>query len=348
MMNPNKRIFYYDALRALAIIGIVFCHTAVYFMPFSLNNVNLYGVAFLDCLRDFSIPIFVMLSGTLLLNRHESFKLFFKKRLSRLLIPFVFWVLIYFIYSDSYTSSNFFNIFLGTTGTLGVTFWFVWMIIVMYFGIFIINKIVSHTDKPIIPILTAISLIYFAVIHIGLVDPFSSRLLYFSSFITYIIIGYFIAHNDFVGERIGVKYMVSLSFVASLMLYFYYVFGFVVPNSFDAGRFVYIDYFSPLLLIISANIFVFFKYLSKTSLMEKIESGLTGKGLKVISRYSFGIYLVHYLIIDIIKTNVLAYHTNLNPFLGTITVAVVALILSMLIVCNFNIIPFLKKFSGAN
>ena len=78
-MNKSKRIFYYDALCAMAIIGIVFCHVSVNFISFSPNNTNLYVVAFFDCFRDFSIPIFVMLSGILLLNRNESFKLFFKK-----------------------------------------------------------------------------------------------------------------------------------------------------------------------------------------------------------------------------------------------------------------------------
>ena len=81
--TPSKRIFYYDVLRALAIIGIVFCHVSV--CP------NLYISVFFDCFRDFSIPIFVMLSGALLLGKKDTLIKFFKKRLSRLFIPFLFW-----------------------------------------------------------------------------------------------------------------------------------------------------------------------------------------------------------------------------------------------------------------
>ena len=52
MSSPN-RVFYYDALRAMAIIGIVFCHVSVYFLSFGYDNPGFYSIAFFDCLRDF-------------------------------------------------------------------------------------------------------------------------------------------------------------------------------------------------------------------------------------------------------------------------------------------------------
>ena len=38
---PSKRIFYYDVLRALAIIGIVFCHVSVSYVSRDINSPNL-------------------------------------------------------------------------------------------------------------------------------------------------------------------------------------------------------------------------------------------------------------------------------------------------------------------
>ena len=67
-IGKSKRIFYYDVLRALAIIGIVLCHVSVSYVSRDINSPNLYISVFFDCFRDFSIPIFVMLSGALLIN----------------------------------------------------------------------------------------------------------------------------------------------------------------------------------------------------------------------------------------------------------------------------------------
>ena len=244
----KNRVFYFDALRAMAIIGIVFCHISVPFVSQNLNNPNLYAVAFFDCFRDFSIPIFVMLSGILLLNRTESFKIFFKKRLSRLLIPFVFWAIIYILYSSDFSLSNICNIIFGQSGTLGVIFWFIWMIILMYIGIFILNKTVSFLDESskdkFFYLLTMLSLIYFAIIQFGLFSPFISKIVYFASFITFIIIGYFIANYNFIGEKINGDKIVFLTLIASVLSYCYYVFCVVVPRSFYAHSFMISSYFN--------------------------------------------------------------------------------------------------------
>ena len=348
----KNRVFYFDALRAMAIIGIVFCHVSVPFVSQNLNNSNLYAVAFFDCFRDFSIPIFVMLSGILLLNRTESFKIFFKKRLSRLLIPFVFWAIIYILYSSDFTLSNICNIFFGQSGTLGVTFWFIWMIILMYIGIFIINKAVSFLNESskdkFFYLLTMFSLIYFTIIHFDLFSPFVSKIVYFASFITYIIIGYFIANYSFIGEKINGHKVVFLTLIASVLSYCYYVFGVVVPGSFNAHAFVISSYFNFLLLFISINVFVLFKYLSKSRIMDKIENSHVGNAVILISKYSFGIYLVHYLIIDILRYNFLIHMTSPNPLIWIPLIVIVTLIICLLILWVLSQIPYLNKFSGVN
>ena len=346
-MNSTKRVFYYDALRAMAIIGIVFCHVSVYFLSFGFNSPGFSSVAFLDCLRDFSIPIFVMLSGALLIGRDESFKVFFKKRLSRLLIPFLFWAAVYIIYSCSYTLENIISIFFGHTGSLGVIFWFVWMMIMMYIGIFVINKIISFTGKSAIYVLTVLSLIYFISIRFGF-DPYSPMIVYFASFITYIIIGYFISSNDFIGSRVDGRILTIFTLAVSVLLYCYYILCFVVPKSQANGIFVSLGYFTPLLFILSVNVFIFFKYLDRTRVMDRIESGRIGDVISVISRYSFGIYLVHYLIIDFLKLNVLSYIPHFNTFFEIILIVIFTLIISLALLYIFDRIPFLNRFSGTH
>ena len=354
----KKRIFYYDVLRAIAIMGIVFCHASIAFVLAGIHNPSFYVAAFFDCFRDFSIPIFVMLSGALLINRRDSLVEFFKKRLSRLFIPFLFWVIIYIIYSAAYIKHSFdihdaVDIFFGTSGTLGVAFWFIWMIIIVYCLIFIINMCIEFGNKKrgnfenkFIYLLTALSAGYIACSHFGLLNPYGSKLLYFMSFITYVIIGYFIAHYDFVGSRVGTTKIIIISSVASIALYGYYIFGFVVPNSISSNHFVYKGYFNLLILALSISIFALFKYLSKTGYLGDIEDKHLGKALITLSKYSFGLYLCHYLILHILKINLIGFYHNQNPIIWIPILVITTTLISLAILAILNRIPYLNRFTG--
>src|SRR6185369_6512634 len=60
-----------------------------------------------------SVPIFVMLSGALLLGKTESYLSFFKKRSAKVLIPWIIWTIIYMLFfyflKDEYVVSHYFN-----------------------------------------------------------------------------------------------------------------------------------------------------------------------------------------------------------------------------------------------
>lgn len=357
-MGKTKRIFYYDVLRAIAIIGIVFCHAAGYFVLTGMGKPNFFIAAFFDCFRDFSIPIFVMLSGALLLKRKDSLIDFFKKRLSRLLIPFIFWVFISFIYSSIYIKhafdiSHFIDILFAAPGTVGVAYWFIWMIIVVYVGIFIINRTIEfgnlkieNFDKKFITALTALSVIFILCSQLGVFSSFNSKLFYFVSFLSYIVIGFFIANNDYVGSKISIDKMIIITFLVSLGLYSYYIFGFVVPKSISANHFVYKGYFNLLILTLSVNIFVLFKYLSKTKFFINMEEKNFGKALITISKYSFGIYLCHYIVLNRLKVCLLKYFYNQNPLVWIPILVILTVSISLLILIILNRIPYLNKFSG--
>ena len=356
--NKPKRIFYYDVLRALAIIGIVFCHAAITYVSRDINSPNLYISVFLDCFRDFSIPIFVMLSGALLIGKKDTLVKFFKKRLSRLFIPFLFWALIYIIFASIYITHGFnldyaIKILSGTAGTLGVHFWFVWMIIIAYVGIFIINKLlqiesIKNWNKQFITILALLSVIYIGMSHYQLFNPYSPRLTYFISFLTYIVIGYFLAKCDFLEKRIDKKYLIMATALLFVGSYFWYIFCFVVPRSHMAHQFVRLGYFNLTILFMSANAFLLFKYLSKTNSFMEMENNSLGKAFTFISNYSYGIYLVHYLVLYCIKINLIRY-INFTQGSSLIWIPVLAILttgISLIILEILDKIPYLDKVTG--
>lgn len=353
----NRRIFYYDVLRAMAIIGIVFCHASVPFVLAGVNNPYFSISAFFDCFRDFSIPVFVMLSGALLIGKKDSFRDFFKKRLSRIFIPFIFWVIIYVIYSSVYIThgfslSNAIDIFFGTSGTLGVAFWFIWMIIIAYFGIFIINRINMTYDlgSGFINALTLMAVGYIVICNFNLFNPYPNKIVYFISFMSYIVIGYFIANTDYLENRIGANKLIIITFVLSIASYLCYVFNFVVPTSVSHGQFINLSYFNIPILFMSVNIFLLLKYLSKGNYLTRIEDTSIGNAVTAISKYSFGIYLAHYVILHSLRMNIIRFvdFTHQSSFIWIPAFVVLTVIISLIILKILNKIPYLKKFSGAN
>lgn len=361
-MNTSKRVFYYDCLRALAIIGIVFCHVSAAFVFKGVNSSTFYISAFFDCFRDFSIPIFVMLSGALLINRTDSVKVFFKKRLSRIFIPFLFWVLIYSIYYYLYILRGFdlsvgIDIFFGTSSTMGVTFWFVWMIVFVYMGIFLINKIMSwgngkisgFGDKFII-ILTLLSVIYIAMVHFSFFNPYNSKIIYFFSFITYCIIGFYLTRNDFLEKKISVNKLSVIMFISFVGCYLYYIFGIVVPSSIQNNQFLNLGYFNLLILAMSVSLFLFFKFISKKDFFVKMENSTVGNAISMISRCSFGIYLSHYVILNFLRIRIVRFvdYTQFNPLICIPILVITVLAISIVILWILEKIPYLNKFSGVS
>lgn len=359
-MSETKRIFYYDVLRAIAIIGIVFCHASVAFVAKvnSLSYGSFYISAFFDCFREFSIPVFVMLSGALLLGRKDTLMKFFKKRLSRLFIPFVFWVIVYGIYSYFYLSGNLndvWNIFLGTSGTLGVAFWFIWMIVICYFGIFIINKIIEWNsgndafNRYFMPILVILAVSYFFIYPFNPLGILGPKLAYFISFMSYVVIGYGLANFNLLGSRFKNDNLISVAAgLLFLISYVYYVSFKVVPSSISSGHFSYSSYFNFLILFMSVNFFLFFKYLSKTEFLKSLGEKTFGGIMTQISEYSFGIYLVHYLILYILKVNLVRYvnFTSQSPLFWIPFLVSITLLISMVILTVLNKVPVIGSVSG--
>src|SRR5262249_34120842 len=100
MSDPIGRpgtILWIDLIRTVAIFLVVLVHvsgqltTAWGKVPNDQWIIaNLYGG-----IARVSVPLFFMISGYLLLPRSESLRAFYTKRMTRILIPFVVWSLIY-------------------------------------------------------------------------------------------------------------------------------------------------------------------------------------------------------------------------------------------------------------
>ena len=78
MVNRSERIFYFDALRALAILLVILLHVNGHIaelVHYTIHNIyTLQGVhqTFVTNFLRIGVDLFLMLSGALLLGRSES------------------------------------------------------------------------------------------------------------------------------------------------------------------------------------------------------------------------------------------------------------------------------------
>lgn len=98
--NFSERKIVIDILRIVAILGVIFIHTTSHSLEqANMDILRLPFVTIENQLTRFAVPLFFLISGYILEYRYKDSmqtKSFYKKRATRLLIPYIFWSVIYF------------------------------------------------------------------------------------------------------------------------------------------------------------------------------------------------------------------------------------------------------------
>ena len=114
-MGIEKRDFSLDFVKALAIVMVVVVHTSY---PY-LNDIETVGakmwtvIVFIRTFSGLGVLLFLMTSGLLLIGKkEESGAIFFKKRISKVIIPFLIWSFVYwcweiYVFGEQKTLSDF-------------------------------------------------------------------------------------------------------------------------------------------------------------------------------------------------------------------------------------------------
>jgi surface polysaccharide O-acyltransferase-like enzyme len=152
--SNSTRLFYPDAIRAVSIIAIVFLHvSSPVVQDFSAYRLSWWWIA--NVAYSFarpSISLFVMISGMLLLSpeRVETAGIFFRKRIIRIVVPFLAWGTIYFFWKThgiiSFTSMlQLIKEFI--TGPVYYHLWFIYTIIGIYLTVPVFRVYVKHASR---------------------------------------------------------------------------------------------------------------------------------------------------------------------------------------------------------
>ena len=98
--NVAERTIYFDYLRVFATFSVMILHTAALnWYATDVNGFDWQVFNFYDGISRWSVPAFVMMSGTLFLNRDVSIKTIYIKYIFRMMISFIVWSAVYALFS---------------------------------------------------------------------------------------------------------------------------------------------------------------------------------------------------------------------------------------------------------
>ena len=99
LFTIKQRQISYDVIRFVAILIVFSIHCMAGLDAQRNTGTNIFVSNLLHSFQGIGVPLFVLLSGALLLGRLDSPVVFLKKRITRVLVPFVMWsILLYGIY----------------------------------------------------------------------------------------------------------------------------------------------------------------------------------------------------------------------------------------------------------
>lgn len=285
-----------DLLRIVSILAVIAIHTTT--KTLEVTNYSLRLIPFtllLNQLTRFAVPIFFIVSGFVLtLNYHlnENYLSYFKKRINKIFIPYIFWSLIYyfFVYYKGRDLS-----FLDSLlqGNASYQLYFIPTLIIFYMIFPIIYVFCQHIGNKFFMIfifLVQIFLLFidYKVNSIPLFNPARVALLNYFPF----VLGIFIARNIEAFNKFVTKWKYVLMFGT-------FIFGTVV---FAEGFYGYMN---------THNYLVFYSQWRPSVLLFTVcigglfywvfdKANLDKEKIKKIANLSFLVFFIHVLILEIL------------------------------------------------
>ncbi|AEB30231.1 acyltransferase 3 [Carnobacterium sp. 17-4] len=344
----KERVLYADILRVAATFLVITIH--IVSRDFELYAIDSYQWQVLNIYDSFarmSVPIFFMLSGIFFLdpNRAFSIKKLYQKNIFRLVTTFIFWSALYaaFFTWNEYRTFN-----AEVWGVIVEAFkeghfhlWFLFRMIEIYVMIPFLRKIAE--EKKIILYLIAFCWYVGIILPSYYEFPVSSTVTFAErginlditfGYVGYFFAGYYLAHYDL---KKWIKVAIYLLGVAGLV-------STIVVTSIESlkqGKHIdlHYQYLTPNVFFMSAAVFL----LAKEKLHFKSVSTLFRSVLTEFSNYSFGIYLIHVLLIFLVwKTGVTTLF--MTPILSVPILTTMIFCISYICVKGMAQLPIIKRF----
>lgn len=333
-----------NSLRALATLGVILIHISTPTVKMTYGKQMDYWLVgnLFDTAVRFAVPIFLMLSGATLLGKEYSLRDFYQKRMLRVLVPFLFWAPLYVLFSwftvthtaDTHTWA--YKLVwlskLWSKSGISVHFWYIYLILVLYLFIPFLNKALKKLSNKAI---TVILVLWFCMNILNMIVPitfdkipFLTKLIGYMRFMGYILLGYYLFKLNISIVKARIWGWILFVFAWTLC----FAGTFLISQVSKKLNFAFYDYLGICAMTQAAGLFLICKN-------SEIKNKIISKIRDSISNYSYGIYLVHIMVIGVFFINGLFWNMA-HPLLS-----IPALVLGTWAV-SFSIIYLLRKIPG--
>ena len=317
----NNRKPVYDYIRIIAVVFIISVHilgpdwentkgmenTIIYHV---LNYIRCFTGVSGDCL-------FIMISGALLLGfKEESVLTFYRKRLTKVAIPLVIYYLFYLWQYDAMGGLSVLQVIkkiitADYTGANVYHFWLIYIIISLYVIVPFLRYMLKDMPYKVLTSLVSVMFIYYLLTKLIINE--SAMPMHFSFWLMMFIMGYWYGNSE---TRKYDNIAIALGLFAAIIFGIYLKLRTGLPDDFDS------EY--PLIIPASIGIMaIFFKLQNRLKNVYLI---------RLISKYSYGIILVHMLVINFaVKLYIYKYFSALYyQGLGFVLIVLITLIGSLI------------------
>ncbi len=329
-----------DNARIVSIFAVVLLHVAAIILSGNSIGTEYWWIGNISStLVRWCVPVFVMISGALLLDprKQESLSIFYSKRLSKILIPILFWSIFFscwtflqgFIDGEPPT-------YIKLLGNLlrGLPYghlWFLYMILGLYLFVPFLRIVFKDLKKKesdflIISAFTmaSINFIYMSFHGVG------GSVLFINWFLLYIpffLVGYFI-RKDSRSNKILLWVTFASSSLITLIGYY-----FVSTQDTSIADAYFHGYLSITVVPMSISVMYLLKSWNTPIFNEPVS--------KKLSSLSFGIYLIHPIFVEIL--NKTGYIKAIHPAISIPSATVIIFAISAVVAWIFCKIPYLSR-----
>jgi surface polysaccharide O-acyltransferase-like enzyme len=353
METKSIKIQWLDTLRAMATFGVIIIHVATPALKMNFNkNIEYWWISnIVDSAVRFAVPVFLMLTGATMLNRNYQLGDFYKKRFTRVFVPFLFWMLVYWVFrwivlkpaQQPHEISGILNWAIDLFLKEGISkhFWYFYMILVVYLFVpFLGRGLRKLENSTVLIILFGWVLANFWLRNTPMnmygwsTDIVGGKFLGWMLHAGYLVVGYYLVNlPPFDRKRRWLSLVVFIGSVVSCSVFTYIFSGHT--HKLDLSLYGYLKINT---IIQSVAVFLMVK-----------DFELTNKPFlwiqNQICSYSYGIYLAHVMVIGTFF-NWGFYWKIAHPIISLPLVSVATLVTCYMIVFVLRKIPGGKYLVG--
>ena len=352
-----ERKVYCDYLRLFATFAVVIAHVAaVNWYSGDVNQWRWQVLNLYDSVLRWSVPVFVMLSGALFLNREISIKDLYCKYILRLVIALFTWNVFYaLINSDSFEKGILTSVKLHMNDLVygHHHMWFVYMIMGIYICIPIYKKIVL--DQKVMKYFLLVSFVVFLLIpwttqvlnhfivgNYGLVGKLVHVVqVYLSNlkllhkvlrYSFYFVLGYYLDTIELKKSQRNIIYVLgAIGFILTIMLTSGISLKLQNPNE------TYYTPFTVNVFLESICVYTWFKY-------REYKSEKLNEVVSKMSKYTFGIYVTHMFFIENLNSVFNLHSLSFFPVVSVPVISMLVFVCALVVSATLNHIPIIKKY----